>query len=268
MSPFPAARLISLFFFCASLCVTTEISTVEAQINVWPKPRNISWPHPQATILSPTFTIFLPPPLNIHPYLSPAAARYHSLILSEHYNPIVTPSINLTTTNLPLQILTLSVTDPSAPLYHGVDESYTLTIPTIGSSANLTAITVWGAMRGLETFSQLVWGNPPRVATGLDIWDAPLFGHRGVLLDTARNYYGVGDIMRTIQAMSYNKLNVFHWHITDSQSFPLVLPLEPELAGKGSYGPGMQYSPEYVKMIVEFGLQNGVRVMPEIDAPG
>ncbi|CBI18664.3 unnamed protein product, partial [Vitis vinifera] len=68
--------------------------------------------------------------------------------------------------------------------------------------------------------------------------------------------------------MSANKLNVFHWHITDSHSFPLLLPSEPDLAGKGSYGPQMQYSPEDVKKIVEFGLEHGVRVLPEIDSPG
>lgn len=88
------------------------------------------------------------------------------------------------------------------------------------------------------------------------------------MLDTSRNYYGVNDILRTIKAMSFNKLNVFHWHITDSHSFPLVVPSEPELAAKGSYGPQMQYSPDDVKRIVEFGLAHGVRVIPEIDAPG
>ena len=88
------------------------------------------------------------------------------------------------------------------------------------------------------------------------------------MLDTSRNYYGVEDILRTIGAMSANKLNVFHWHITDSHSFPLLLPSEPGLAGKGSYGPQMQYSPEDVKKIVEFGLEHGVRVLPEIDSPG
>lgn len=88
------------------------------------------------------------------------------------------------------------------------------------------------------------------------------------MLDTSRNYYGVEDILRTIGAMSANKLNVFHWHITDSHSFPLLLPSEPDLAGKGSYGPQMQYSPEDVKKIVEFGLEHGVRVLPEIDSPG
>nr|GEU45034.1 beta-hexosaminidase 2 [Tanacetum cinerariifolium] len=74
--------------------------------------------------------------------------------------------------------------------------------------------------------------------------------------------------MRLIGAMGANKINVFHWHITDSQSFPLVLELEPELASKGSYGSGMEYSIEDVKRVVEFGLENGVRIIPEIDMPG
>ncbi|MCL7048838.1 hypothetical protein MKW94_026453 [Papaver nudicaule] len=128
----------------------------------------------------------------------------------------------------------VTVTDLSLPLQHGLDESYILTIPIIGS-ANLTAPTAWGAMRGLETFSQLVW---------------------------------VGDIIRTIEAMGANKLNVFHWHITDSHSFPLVLPSKPELARKGSYGAEMQYSPADVQKMVEIGFQHGVRVLPEIDMPG
>ncbi|KAJ4972215.1 hypothetical protein NE237_005314 [Protea cynaroides] len=237
-------------------------------INVWPKPRTISWPDPLATILSPSFRIVVSPRLKNHRYLSAAVARYRRLILTEHHNPIVSPVVNLTITIFPLLFLTLTVADQLAPLHHGVDESYTLSIPTVGSSANLTAKTVWGAMRGLETFSQLVWGDPPLVARGLDVWDAPMFGHRGVMLDTSRNYYGVEDIVRTIQAMSANKLNVFHWHITDSHSFPLVLPSEPELARKGSYGKKMQYSPEDVNRIVEFGLEHGVRVLPEIDTPG
>nr|GEW14284.1 beta-hexosaminidase 2 [Tanacetum cinerariifolium] len=73
---------------------------------------------------------------------------------------------------------------------------------------------------------------------------------RGILLDTSRHYFGVEDIMRLIGAMGANKINVFHWHITDSQSFPLVLELEPELASKGSYGSGMEYSIEDVKRVV------------------
>lgn len=123
-------------------------------------------------------------------------------------------------------------------------------------------------MRGLESFSQLAWGDPPIVAADIFIYDRPLFPHRGILLDTSRNYYPVRDILRTIDAMSANKLNVFHWHVTDSHSFPIVLPSEPELAEKGAYGPGMRYTVDGVAEIVEYGLSRGVRVMPEIDTPG
>nr|POE79308.1 beta-hexosaminidase 2 [Quercus suber] len=155
--------------------------------------------------------------------------------------------LNFTTSSPPLQTLLVFVSDLTAPLHHNVNESYSLTIPTWGP-ANLSAETVWGAMRGLETFSQLVWGDPLRVAVGLYIWDAPLFGHRGVVLDTSRNCYAVEDILRTIGAMSVNKMNVFHWHITDSHSFPLLEPSEPDLAAKG------------LAWIVE-------RIIPEIDSP-
>ncbi|XP_026441772.1 beta-hexosaminidase 2-like [Papaver somniferum] len=257
-----------LIFFSKS------IPTVNSQINVWPKPRILSWPYPQANLLSPSFKIISP---YHHKHLTPAIQRYHNLIHSEHYNPIIIQHpnvINIATASSshpPLEILTLTITDLNSPLQHGVDESYDLTIPTVGS-ANLTSKTVWGAMRGLETFSQLVWSGGGDsllfVGTGLYISDWAIFGHRGVLLDTSRNYYGVDDIIRTIKAMSANKLNVFHWHITDSHSFPLVLPSEPELARKGSYGPKMMYSVADVRKIVEVGFQHGVRVLPEIDMPG
>lgn len=88
------------------------------------------------------------------------------------------------------------------------------------------------------------------------------------MLDTSRNFYGVDHLLRLIKAMSMNKLNVFHWHITDSHSFPLVIPSEPELAGKGAYSNEMMYSPADVQKIVEYGMEHGVRVLPEIDMPG
>ncbi|XP_071736049.1 beta-hexosaminidase 2-like [Rutidosis leptorrhynchoides] len=239
------------------------ISAVDSPINIWPKPRSITWTAPQAIYISPSFTISSPS----HLYLTPAVNRYLRHIQTAKYTPLITPSINITT-SLTLQTLTLTISDLTSPLSHGVNESYTLNIPANSGNTTITAATVWGAMRGLESFSQLIWGNPATVAAGVEISDWPLFEHRGVLLDTSRNFYEVKDLMRLIGAMSANKLNVFHWHITDSQSFPLVLKMEPELAGKGSYGSGMEYSPEDVKRVVEFGLEHGVRIIPEIEMPG
>ncbi|KAJ0982707.1 hypothetical protein J5N97_010962 [Dioscorea zingiberensis] len=232
-------------------------------INVWPIPTSVSWPSPIAATISPAFRISAP---FANKHLRAAVKRHRPLLFSERYHPIVPPTLPLSP--IPLLSLALHITDPLAPLHHDVDESYSLTISSSSGRANLSAATVWGAIRGLESFSQLSWGDPPRIATDLRISDRPVFPHRGLLLDTSRNYYPVEDIMRTIAAMGANKLNVFHWHITDSHSFPLVLPSEPNLAAAGSYGPDMQYSPEDVEKIVDFAMSYGVRVVPEIDTPG
>ncbi|XP_052192013.1 beta-hexosaminidase 2 [Diospyros lotus] len=257
----------SIFFLSLFLlCPLFVSSATHSPVNVWPKPTSFSWPLPHAILLSPNFTVSHP----AHRYLSAAVGRYRLQVLTEHHRPLVAPAVNLTACPS-LKSLIIVINDVAAPLHNGVNESYTLAIPAGGSgssAATLAAETAWGAMRGLETFSQLAWGDPTRIAAGVFVADAPMFPHRGVMLDTSRNYYGVGDIERTIGAMSGNKLNVFHWHITDSHSFPLVMPSEPDLAAKGSYGAEMQYSPEDVKRIVEFGLEHGVRVLPEIDMPG
>lgn len=257
--------LISAFDIMAShfLVFLLMFAVPCSAIGMWPQPRHMSWPVHWATSLSPSFTIASPS----HPYLSPAVARYLQLIKTEGYNPLGALTVNLTN-GPPLQTLVVTVKDLAAPLTHGVNESYSLSIPTSSDKATLIAETAWGAMRGLETFSQLIWGRPSRVAAGVEVSDWPIYFYRGIMLDTSRNFYGVEDILRTIGAMSANKLNVFHWHITDAQSFPIVLPSEPDLAAKGSYGSDMQYSPADISRIVEYGLQHGVRVLPEIDAPG
>lgn len=237
-------------------------------VNVWPKPIKLQWPQPKVTSLSADFTIKGP---RNHQHLVAAMDRYLGVIRSEHHMPLVNPDVTISNSN-PLEVLLIKVDDLTAILQHGVDESYNLTIHDVTSNAVLSAKTAWGAMRGLETFSQLVWVGGGReqllIPVGLDIWDSPMFAHRGLMLDTSRNYYGVEDILRTISAMSWNKLNVFHWHITDSHSFPLLLPSDPNLAVRGSYGPFMQYTPADVVRIVRFGLDHGVRVIPEIDSPG
>ncbi|XP_055817746.1 beta-hexosaminidase 2 isoform X2 [Solanum dulcamara] len=262
-SSFLPLFLISISFF---IFISQTTATNYYPINVWPKPTTFHWPNPKSIFISPNFTISHP----YHRYLTPAVDRYRRLILSENHRPIVSPAINLTSL-IPLQSLIISVSDVTSPLAHGVNESYSLSTSSDVSSsayAYITAETVWGAMRGLETFSQLVYGNPTRVAAGVYIHDLPIFTHRGVMLDTSRNFYGVDHVLRLIKALSMNKLNVFHWHITDSHSFPLVIPSEPELAGKGAYGNEMMYSPADVQKIVEYGLERGVRVLPEIDMPG
>jgi hexosaminidase len=173
-----------------------------------------------------------------------------------------------------LQIVQTGEDQPSAfkPLAGEVDESYNLTVSAEGD-VQLTAVSSIGVLRGLETFSQLFyqhsagtfWYTP---YAPVAIQDAPKFPHRGIMLDTARHFFPVDDILRTIDAMSWNKMNRLHVHVTDSQSWPLVIPALPEVSEKGAHHPSLTYSPQDVQRIQTYGAQRGVEVYFEIDMPG
>ena len=70
-----------------------------------------------------------------------------------------------------------------------------------------------------------------------------------------------------IESLSYSKLNVFHWHLTDSQSFPLQLPSLANFSVWGAYSPLMVYTPDDIKELVQFAEDRGVRLLPELDIP-
>jgi len=52
--------------------------------------------------------------------------------------------------------------------------------------------------------------------------------------------------------MSWVKINNFHWHIVDSQSFPLVIPGYTSLSAKGAYDSQSIYTAQDVKEIVDY----------------
>ncbi|EIN12436.1 beta-hexosaminidase [Punctularia strigosozonata HHB-11173 SS5] len=151
------------------------------------------------------------------------------------------------------------------------DEGYALVIPTNDTVATLVANTTLGLFRGLTTFSQLWYeqdGNVYTYEAPIAIADWPAFPYRGFMLDTARNYFPVDDIKRTLDAMSWVKLNTFHWHVVDSQSFPLEIPGFPELFDKGPYSASETYTTKDVQEIVDYAAQRGIDVVVEIDTPG
>lgn len=87
------------------------------------------------------------------------------------------------------------------------------------------------------------------------------------MLDTSRHYFSVETIKRILTGMSHVKLNHFHWHITDSQSFPFVSKQYPELAIYGAYSPKEVYTHEDVKNIVDFATIRGIKIHTELDVP-
>lgn len=71
-----------------------------------------------------------------------------------------------------------------------------------------------------------------------------------------------------LDAMAWSKMNVFHWHIVDDQSFPYESRQLPRLARFGAFSAQHTYSFEDVADIITYAKDRGIRVIPEIDTPG
>ncbi|KAK3953150.1 glycoside hydrolase superfamily [Pseudoneurospora amorphoporcata] len=153
-----------------------------------------------------------------------------------------------------------------------VSEEYNLTLSAEGD-AKLTADSYIGVLHGLETFTQLFFQHSTGTSwytpyAPVEIKDKPKFPHRGILLDVARTFMPVKNILRTIDGMAASKLNRLHVHVTDSQSWPLQIISMPEVAEKGAYHPTQTYSPADIENIQKYGALRGVQVYFEIDMPG
>ena len=147
----------------------------------------------------------------------------------------------------------------------GDDESYVLEAGDAGGS--LRAPTVLGALRGLETFLQLVEGGPDGYfVPGVRIEDRPRFPWRGLLIDSARHFMPLPVLKRNLDGMAAVKLNVLHWHLTEDQGFRVESRRYPRLHEMGS--DGEYYTQDQLREIVAYAAARGIRVVPEFDMPG
>jgi len=145
------------------------------------------------------------------------------------------------------------------------DESYALKVTAVG--ATIDAPTVVGALRGMETFLQLIQGGSNGYyIPAVKIEDSPRFPWRGLLIDCARHFQPIEVLQRTLDGMAAVKMNVFHWRLTDDQGFRMESKIFPKLTGLGS--DGLYYTQAQAREIVAYARDHGIRVVPDFDMPG
>ncbi|KAG6372748.1 glycoside hydrolase superfamily [Boletus reticuloceps] len=148
-------------------------------------------------------------------------------------------------------------------------EEYVLTVPADGSPATLSANSMLGLYRGLTTFGQMWYyygGKTYTLEAPISITDVPAYVLTVDLDLTPRGT--IADLQRTLDAMSWVKINTFHWHITDNQSFPLEVAQFSQLATNGAYSADETYSESNVQNLVQYAAERGIDVIMEIDTPG
>lgn len=128
----------------------------------------------------------------------------------------------------------------------------------------------------------------------LHITDYPDMGHRGIMLDVARNFTKKTDLLKLIDILSFYKMNVLHLHLSDDEAWRVEIPGLEELTEIASrrghttdeltclypaYAWGWNevdttslangyYSRSDFMDILKYAKERHIRIIPEVDIPG
>ncbi|MFI3299088.1 MAG: family 20 glycosylhydrolase [Rikenellaceae bacterium] len=175
-------------------------------------------------------------------------------------------------------------------------EGYSLNISEKGVEIEVSDYN--GAAFALQSILQLlpakVYGNEKQGAMALPavkINDYPRFGWRGMHLDCSRHFFAIDSVYRYVDYLAMNKMNRFHWHLTDDQGWRMESKVYPLLNEKSAWRVdrtattwdsrtpidrkngeealyGGYYTQEEIKALCAYAKERGVMVIPEIEMPG
>ena len=133
-----------------------------------------------------------------------------------------------------------------------------------------------GCFYGLQSVIQLLHsaGSSKQIPCGI-ISDKPRYEWRGFMLDESRHFFGTAEVEKILDLMALQKLNKFHWHLTDSPGWRIEIKQYPLLTGPGAKGnfsdpeaDARYYTQQQIKAIVQYAADRFIEVIPEIDMPG
>ncbi|GAD94179.1 beta-N-acetylhexosaminidase NagA, putative [Paecilomyces variotii No. 5] len=266
----------------SALAALAELGFVAAvAVNPLPAPRNITWGTSGPKAMSSFLTLNGP----YNQTLYEAWDRTLTSIISLRWTPATVPAPISSYEPFPtatptskskraasptLTAVDVHIDDLEADLQHGVDESYTLDVVADSPSVNITAKTVWGALHAFTTLQQIVISDGKggfQIEQPVSIKDAPLYPVRGVMVDTGRNFVSIKKILEQLDGMALSKMNFLHWHLDDSQSWPMYINAYPEMV-KDAYSPAETFTHGDLLHVISYARARGIRVLPEVDMPG
>jgi len=138
-----------------------------------------------------------------------------------------------------------------------------------------------------QVFSDTVVRDVPWQVPCVRIVDYPRFQWRGLLVDPARHFLSVKDLLRFVDNMALHKFNSLQIHLTDDQGWRIEIKKYPKLAQAGSLRSetlighmrdkpwrydgkphGGYYSQDDIRRIVRYAADRYIRIVPEIEMPG
>ena len=139
-------------------------------------------------------------------------------------------------------------------------------------------------------YAQVTLDKLPKPLQPMTIEDWPDNQYRGFMLDVARDFRPVDEVLKVIDLMAEYKFNVFHFHIGDDEAWCLEIKGLPELTSfsghhalpdwdlqetealkptaNGRVGNTTFYTAEEYKHILRYAWERHITVIPEFDAPG
>lgn len=164
-----------------------------------------------------------------------------------------------------LKVLEITCESYSEDLEVDTNENYKLNVSKY--EGKITSKTIYGAMYGLESFTQLTM-NGTISYSEIIIIDQPNFNHRGILMDTGRRFWPVETAKMLIDGMSHLKLNVLHMHLSEQARVAVESKIYPNLVKNLVGDHGGYYKQSEIKELVKYAKNRGIRIIPEIDIPG
>lgn len=170
------------------------------------------------------------------------------------------------------------------------EEGYHLTVNAKGIT--ISANTDKGIFYGLQSLVQLLpvyRTNAALEIPALKVTDYPRFKWRGMMLDVSRHFFSTAAVKAYIDLLAAYKMNVFHWHLTDSEGWRLEIKKYPKLTSVGAwrkeipgsvfykknqvlpadtFSYGGFYTQLQAKEIVQYAAEKNIMVVPEIEMPG